>query len=260
MITLPVKNIILSRKEAFSIIAMVLFLGFFSRAFCQNTPFVQFGIKSGFTMSDLYGSDTYLLDSLMIADGLAPHARFGLPFGVSFSTRLNAYWGLGVELFYTMKGKKYVYSLTRNDVTGTLDYIFKFNYLEVPILLKFFIPGESDFNSNFYAGFSPGFLTAALQHMKIDVEGKTYLDTSSSFYNNCNTIDYGIVFGAGGFVSEETIDVTLDLRCTVGLSSVFKRQRYETEAVDIKNWQVMVLLGFVKRLSKNNPHDDKTGQ
>jgi hypothetical protein len=242
----------MSSNKAFGILAITLSLWSLTGASGQSTPYVQFGIKSGLSMSSLYGEDSRMLDFIMISDSLTPHARFGVPVGVSFGARLNAYWGLGVELFYTMKGKKFIYTLTRNGVTGNFDYLIKFNYLEAPVLIKFFIPGESDFNSNFYAGISPGFLGAATEQMKVEVEGKKFLDTSSSMYGLCNTMDYGLVFGYGGFVSEETIDVTLDLRCTMGLLNLFKREEgYQSEA-DIKNWQIMLLVGFVMRSSKNS--------
>ena len=250
----PVKSPVRLKKKAFCVIALIVFLGFSAGAYSQSTAFLQAGIKSGLSISNFYGDDSHVLDIMMVSDSLSPGPRLGVPLGLSLSARLNPVFGLGVELFYSMKGKKYAYSLTENGVTGTFAYVIKFNYVEMPVLVKIFIPGETNFNSHFYGGFSPGVLVAADEYSKIEIDGKKYRESTSSMYHYCTKTDYSVVFGAGGFVSEETIDVTLDLRCTMGLSPVIKTEGDNPEEIKMKNWQIMVLLGFVARVSKTGPH------
>ena len=252
MLRQQAKTLILFSGETLGVAALFFLLGISPAAFGETSSLVQFGIKSGLGISDFYGDESRLFDQMLIEDSLKPSARLAIPLGLSLSARLNQYWALGLELFYSPKGKKYRYSLTIDDVTGTLDYVVKANYLELPVLVKFFVPGDKEFNLHFYAGIAPAFLTAAEEYMKIEVEGEKYRDTTTSFYKYCTRFDYGVVFGAGGFVPEETIDVTLDVRCTMGFPPLFKRERYELVEIDLRNWQIMVLLGFVMRLSKVN--------
>ena len=158
-----------------------------------------------------------------------PYAMFGLTAGAYFVLNLNNYLGIQVELLYSQKGYRYDFEDWAFLATY-LDWVtnvFKFSYVEIPLLLKARLPGR--FSPYAVAGASIAVLVSAT------VENIYEDPLSQDFYDllwgedpfdlidwgwDFNTLDVGIVAGAGVDILIGSILVNLEARYTLGLLAV----------------------------------------
>ena len=125
-------------------------------------------------------------------------------------------FGIQPELMYIMKG-------TKADIG---DAKLKFDYIEMPILLKFAIPTEGNIKPNLFAGPAIGFLLSAKAD---DEDVKDYL----------KSINMCVAFGGGVGIQMESMMVTFDARYTLGVTNI----NDEGEG-DLKTRDLTFMLGF----------------
>lgn len=198
---------------------------------------VHLGIIIGLGWSDFYGKDAAQMDCDARSNGLNPGSRFGMLIGGSYSYDINKLLTVGIDADYAMKGKK---------ITGSTAYglqqtqILKFNYLELPVILKVNIPTDAAFKPNVYFGPLVSLLLSAENYLKLEYNGSSR-DTSV-FLTDVNSTEYGVVFGIGGYETTAEGDISLEGRCSLGLSTT---DNSKPVSAIIKNWQIAIILGFL---------------
>lgn len=145
-------------------------------SFSTNAQKIQPGLKAGASVPDIEGNTE---QSKNYTSRLAPF------FGISFTTKVSTYFNLQAEINYSPQGGK------RNGMQpidagsfgmpgGTALYAnfkneTKLNYLEVPLMLQFFVSNPAKNYSVFYfANFGP--------YAAVRVKAKTVTSGSSQVY------------------------------------------------------------------------------
>ena len=162
------------------------------------------GMKVGANLADLSGD---ISNNTM---------KFGFAGGGFITYMFSPQFGIQPELMYIMKG-------TKADVG---DAKLKFDYIDLPILLKFAIPTEGNIKPNLFAGPAVGFLLSAKAD---DEDVKDYL----------KSINMCVAFGAGVGIQMESMMVTFDARYTLGVTNI----NDEGEG-DLKTRDITFMLGF----------------
>jgi hypothetical protein len=167
------------------------------------TASVRFGIKGGANIANVNGDFT---------DGLSDwKSTVGFCGGIFLELNFGRVLTIQPEVLYTMKG------------ADTGDGKLKFDYLEIPILLKLRIPMGS-VHPFIFAGPAFGFnLKALIEGYKID-------DMPSS--------DYSAVLGGGLQLGRS---VHIDVRYTMGLQ---KLEIPDLETIDLKNGVLSATIGL----------------
>jgi hypothetical protein len=168
-----------------------------------------------------------------------PYAMFGLNVGAYFILYLGNYLGIQTELLYSQKG--YKYDFEDFDFVGTslglVTNLFKFSYIEFPILLKARLPGR----------FSPYAVVGASFGVLLGVTVDNIYDSSFSqtFYDSFwgsepfdliewgweyNTLDAGLVAGTGIDILFGALLLNLEVRYTLGLLAVTPIYEYTNGA------------------------------
>jgi hypothetical protein len=169
-----------------------------------------------------------------------PYSVFGLNAGAYFSLNLNNYLGVQIEGLYSQKGYKYDFEDYDDFLMvnmGAVTNIFRFHYIEFPLLFKARWPGKiSPFA---VAGVSIGYL------ITVTVENQYADSISQSDYDSAwgddpvdlidqgweyNALDLGIVGGAGVEILVGPILLNLEARYTLGLLAPSTYQEYKNGA------------------------------
>jgi hypothetical protein len=187
-------------------LGMILAIGVFAGALVlpqSAAADVRFGIKAGANVANVNGN---------FADSLSDwKSTVGFCGGIFIELNFGQVLTIQPEALYTMKGA--------DSGEGKL----KFDYLEIPILLKIRIPTGS-IHPFVFAGPAFGFKLKAL------IEGVKIEDMPKS--------DYSAVFG-GGFQLGASIHI--DVRYTMGLQ---KLTIPDLETIDLKNGVLSATLGL----------------
>ena len=133
------------------------------------------------------------------------------------------------ELLYVQKGAKWeeyyegdIYRLT-----------YKFNYLEIPLLIKVSIPIKGTVKPNLFLG--PYFaIMIGDPRGKLEINGMTMEDDLVGVEDT----DFGIAFGGGTDFGIGKHKVTFDVRYTLGLTTL------DEEGVDVKNNVMSLMVGY----------------
>jgi len=164
---------------------------------------VRFGIKGGANIANVNGN---------FSDELSDwKSTVGFCAGVFLELNLGRILTIQPEVLYTVKGA--------DSGTGKL----KFDYIEIPVLLKVRIP-ISSFHPFVFAGPAFGFsLKAVLDGIKID---------------DMPAADYGAVLGGGVQLGRS---IHVDVRYTMGLS---KLEIPDLGTIDLKNGVISATIGL----------------
>lgn len=199
-------------KKLIPLFLSLFILGFSLSAQAQTD--LKYGAKVGLNFANLSGND-------------APQGastRTGLVIGGFLTYNFAPMFGLQPEVLYSMKGS--------SGATNGVSYTFSLNYIEIPALLKFYIPlaPGSPISANLYAG--PDFAFNVASSVETSFNGQTNTTDESS---NTKGFDFNIMFGGGvGFnVGPTTLGV--ELRYTLGTGTV------ASDGSDIKNGVFAVL-------------------
>ena len=205
------------------LIALVIVIASFATAMSQGkTGITEKGFKIGLNMSKYTGSDA-----------TNTKTKSGLVLGGYITYSLSDIFALQPELQYTMKGAKGEFYSAEYDIT--IDLTDKLNYLEIPILAKFFVNTRSSVKPSFYAGPAISFLMSAkekgeAQGVSAEVDIKDYIKST----------DFGLIFGAGTDFLAGSGRITFDIRYEMGLSSIDD----VSNAADIKNSNLSLMVGY----------------
>jgi Outer membrane protein beta-barrel domain len=164
---------------------------------------IKFGIKGGASIANVNGNFTDALGDWKSMVGFCGGIFLELNFGRILTIQ--------PEVLYTMKG------------ADTGDGKLKFDYIEVPVLLKIRIP-TGDLHPFIFAGPAFGW------NLKAAIEGIEISDMP--------TADYSAVFGAGLQLGRS---IHIDARYTMGLQ---KLEVPDLGTIDLKNGVLSATLGL----------------
>lgn len=179
------------------------------------------GIKAGVNIAN---------SSIDIDGGTPPDLESvtGLTAGVFVSVGFGPI-AIEPDILFTAKGYKY-------DTTvgaAALSVVNNFNYIEVPILLKWMIIPAGPVRPYLGAGPSIAFLMSA--ESKADLAGA---ETTQDVKDSLSSSDYSAVLDAGISFSLGIAKVSADVRYSIGLADVDK-----TTGVNTKNSVISILAG-----------------
>lgn len=196
---------------------LLLLLGLGSMALAQG---ISFGIKGGLNLSNLSGSN---IGNSSYKTGMV---------GGAFATIDLMALKVQPELLYTQKGAKYE--------TLFASATAQFDYLEVPVLLKY----------SFGAIIVPSILIGP--SFGIPVKGsveQTYFLVITDYTSSDSTVtvdvkkdlgpDLGLVFGAE---IKTPFKLSVEARYTLGLSKIYKE--VAGSQLDIKNSNISLMVGY----------------
>jgi hypothetical protein len=179
----------------------------------QTEKVWSFGPEVGITISS-YGND-----------GASSEAKPGLGAGVFLTYSIINTFGITTKLLYYEKGAEFSSMNTKQ----TLQYV------EIPVIGRFFLNSEGNVRPNIFFGPSFAFLTGAKDKVGGDVE------KLENFENSFNTFDFGLTGGLGcSFRIRNETYFVLDGRYTHGISDISKGN----EDVNNKSFAVSAGLQF----------------
>jgi len=179
---------------------VVLMLAFAITATAQEKT-TRLGVKAGVNLTSFTGDDADGFESLV-----------GFAFGGFISHSLSENIAIQPEVLFSMKGAK----------TEIGDIDLKYNYIEIPVLLKYTLPTDGLLKPMFFAGPSFGILMSA------EADGEDFKDDSKS-------TDLSIVVGAGLQIEA----LSFDIRYTMGMTELD-----DTETLCIKHSNFSLMVGF----------------
>jgi hypothetical protein len=185
---------------------LIVFLVLFAFISVIQAQKMQIGPKAGLNIANVGGSDA---DNLVDEEiDISLDSRTGFAGGIFFMYQFNKMFAIQPEAYYTMKGA--TYSEDGGELTLSLDYI------EVPLLLKLFIPIEgSNVRPSVFAGPSVGFNTTS--KVKAEYDGETILDLDLK--DETTSTEFCLVFGGGLGFGVGNNEVGVEIRYILGLNS-----------------------------------------
>jgi hypothetical protein len=180
-------------------------------------PF-SYGFKAGINSSNVVGDD---------ADGYK--SRTGIVGGLFVRFNIPGKFSVQTELLYSRKGAKRAEVDTAAAPASTITpftRVIKADYLEVPVLIRYKLAARGPVSTHFFAGPVLAFSKSSETVVEVIVLDRALAGPRNN-YNEKST-DIGLVLGGGIDVSVMSVGVSLDIRYTTGLSSMW-------EDVDIAN-------------------------
>jgi opacity protein-like surface antigen len=195
----------MSKLTTIVALATIMLLAATAPSLAQNEPTVKLsrwsiGPKAGMNLTHLWGSDFNNDNARM-----RPAGQFGV-----FTTWSNDSWfAVSGELLYSAKGSRFRNPNPFGDVVG----VWRMDYIEMPILFRFFLARQGAIRPHLSMGPSWGVMVLArskvLEPIKVG---------ATSFYDNSNKFDVGLNFGGGVNIRiSEGIWLTPELRYNLGL-------------------------------------------
>lgn len=188
------------------ILSAISFAGFSQAQFA-------IGLKGGLNLS-----------KIDFTEGLSANTnnRTGFHAGAFALIKITAF-AIQPEVLFSKQGSKFT--------VNTASYEANFDYIAVPVMLKFYLP----LGLNLQAGPQFSFLT--VDDLKATVQGGSTQDIATNFKKKQDT---SLALGAGW---DLPFGLTIDARYVLGLSDM-KFQPSGSQPVEFKNKVVMVSLGY----------------
>ena len=193
----------------------------------QVSAQIKLGVKGGLNIADIGGSD---VDSL----SLGPiETKTGFIAGAFVEFMISDIFAIQPEVLYSQKGIKI-------DSSGA-DLKLKVDYIEIPVLLKINIPIEgSKVHPNVYAGPAVAFESSCkFAGSSGSVSAEVDCDDPQLGIMTTST-DFGLTFGGGLSFEVGGAEVGVDVRYTLGLTSIDD----DDDPWDLKN-KVISIMGTV---------------
>jgi hypothetical protein len=181
------------------------------------------GVKGGIGISDLSveGDDSFSSRTAFVGGGFA---TIGL--GETFFVQ--------PEVLYALKGAK-------SDIDG-VDATIALDYIEIPLLVGAqFGLGSSSVVPRVFAGPSVAFETGC--KLSGTESGVSVELDCSDFELLTNSVDFGLVFGAGLGIPLGSVELVIDGRYDLGLTNI-NDSEFDDESVKNRAWQFMAGVGF----------------
>lgn len=187
------------------------------------------GIKAGINLANIYGDDVDESDMLL-----------GFGGGVFMEYSFTPQFAVQPEVLFMMKGA----TTTEVEDEESIDIDWKFNYIEIPVLLKFKPAMEGNFKPNVFAGPAVGLLLSA----DAEPDGGESEDVKDFF----KSMDFGITFGAGFmYMMQNGSGITFDIRYTLGMMKIgdgeemYAAEMSDTnEDPDLKTNNISFMVGY----------------
>jgi hypothetical protein len=209
-------------KRRATVIALLLMMSAVGSADADTKSAV--GFKGGMAFSDFGGSD--------VTEDVGNRTAFAG--GLYVQSDFSRYVGFRVEALYHMKG----FSETVSGIRGT----FKMDYVELPLLLVGQLPQSENTTLSAFAG--PVFAI----NTKAEIEASQGSNTGvADVKYQMASFEFAMAFGLGVSVDTGSVDIGLDGRYQLGLTTVdgglFSS---DTGKADVENrgWVFMVSVGF----------------
>ncbi|MCH8556551.1 MAG: PorT family protein [Balneolia bacterium] len=188
-------------KNIFFTVFVAVGLLFFGSQQANAQQDISFGVKGGIS---LYNINTSVSAGGFSIDETSDR-RLGFVLGAYAIVPFHDMFAFQPELLFVQKGG--------NDSNGDDDFFggdteLILNYIDIPLLVRFNVPIETNLNPYLIAGPSVGFLVSATE--KFDGES----EDASDFLNSLN---FGFNIGAGVNFGQ----LNVDLRYEFGLSNIF---------------------------------------
>jgi len=180
----------------------------------------QKGLKAGVNIATLTGSSIQNADSIT-----------GFTWGVFVSVGLGPV-ALAPELLFSAKGYKY----TGTVGSSALTVVNNFNYIDIPVLLKYSIIPTGPVRPYLAAGPALSILMSAKS--KADLAGST---STTDVKNALSSSDYSIVLDGGLDFALGALTLSADVRYAIGLADVSKSSN--GVSVNTKNSVISILAG-----------------
>jgi opacity protein-like surface antigen len=164
---------------------------------------VQFGGKVGFDLTHFWGEDA--------PHGIQPNYQVGLMLEYKFSPK----FAIAPEVVFAAQGGKATADVYDDDVDGLIKAkgTFHTNYINVPLMLKFYATPNFSIDFGPQAGFNVYSKMTASGKLA-NVEAKESIDLK----DNTKTVDFGVALGGTYNLTENAF---VQARYTLGLTNVF---------------------------------------
>ena len=155
----------------------------------------------------------------------------GILGGLFATYSVNKAYAVTGKLLFSQKGTQYTIANTPVKVTT--------NYIEIPIIGRYFLVQEGAFRPNVFLGPSLGFLTGVSSKA-----GSGDYQKVPNYKDSYNTFDFGITGGIGfNYEVADDIRVLIDARYTYGLSDVTKSPSPNVNDPNINNMTIGLTAG-----------------
>ncbi len=162
---------------------------------------MQAGLKAGLNLANLSGDDAG-----------SPDSKTAFAFGGFFAYQFSPMFAIQPEIYYSMKG-------ATDNMTfegATVDITYTFDYIEIPLLLKFMIPIQgSNIKPAIFAGPHVAINTTA--KVKAEYQGDSQEEDIEDFKSS----EFGLQFGGGVGFTVGKGELGFDIRYILGLSTIF---------------------------------------
>ena len=162
------------------------------------------GIKVGLNFATAGGSDAPSSNS----------SATQYAFGAFVEVRLPYRFSVEPEVFYSLKGRKGTTTAILLSGPSSTQVTETLGYLDIPVLLKYYLPLNA-LDISVYAAPSIGFLL----HAKARMESSTTIYEQDILGQRTGT-DFGLVIGTGIIIPTELVSATLDVRYDLGLTAL----------------------------------------
>lgn len=197
------------------------------------------GFKVGLTVSNFDEN---------ISSAADLESRSQVTFGGSLRIDVGSYFSLQPELQYVPNGGKGSFVVDNGGVPTTVDGTLKMNYLELPLLAKFRIPGSGSLVPNFYVAPSAAINLASKLDADLTALGIPAADGGVDIKDEVKSLLFGGAVGGGFDMRTGKGIVTLDARYSRSLSDIFEGATAGSAGVfgaaDSKNSSLSVTLGY----------------
>lgn len=182
---------------------------------------VQFGAKAGFDLTHFWGEDA--------PHGLQPNYQVGLMMEYKF----NPHFAIAPEVVFAAQGGKETGKVDVEEIPSTVEAkgTFHTNYINVPVMLKFYATPEFSIDFGPQVGFNVYSKMTASGKVG-GIEAKQTIDLK----DYTKTVDFGLGLGA---TYNLTNNAFVQARYTLGLTNVF-----DGDDAEAKNGNVQIAFGM----------------
>lgn len=212
-------------KKIILLFAVIIFLFSETKAQEENGSTFVWGTRLGINWATISSDNN---------EGL--EARTSGVIGVFTRHKLNKDFYVQPEINYTLKGAARRI-IDNNGVQ--FDYTLSFDFFEIPVFMKY------NFGSTANDKFKPEVFLGPFLAFKLSSSLKVDDVPNSDFdITNIKSTDYGLAFGAGMGFKIDNVDLLLELRYTLSLSS-FDNDVVQNDLVNGKYRVFSITTGFV---------------
>ena len=206
---------------------------------CAGPIGIHPGFKVGVTVAN-FNED--------ISNAADLQSRSEVTFGGSLRIDIGSFFSLQPELQYVPGGGKGSFIVDNGGIPTTVDGTLKMNYLELPLLAKFRIPGSGSLVPNFYVAPTAALNLASKLDADLTALGIPPAEGEVDIKDEVQNLLFGGAVGGGFDMRTGKGIVTLDARYSRSLSDIFKGATAGSAGVfgaaDSKNSSMSVTLGY----------------